>query len=329
MTSSRGSIPAITGEIDESKAIRIFPAALSPYRLTILAYGTSFISTTIGFPFDTVKTRMQAYKNYTSVFDCVVKSYRAEGLRGFYKGVWPPMFSTAFVRSLSVSIFTGIKPRCYDLLYGWQRHEVSPTHPFIKNFPVCFLAGAFTGVGTSIFSCPFEFTKVYFQLASVAQKLMDSTARLSTSTFETVKTIIKNEGVLGLYSGYSFHVVRDAVGSGVYFAVYESLKWACNSLINGDPSVSSPVSILVAGGLSGVLSWSAIFPLDTTKSLIQKDIVTNILRKEQGLEPLPVKKRKLVISRRMYRGLGVSMTRSFIVNMVFFSTYEFGMKHFI
>lgn len=326
----RSGIPAITGEIDESKAIHIFPEFLSPYRSTVIAYVTSFISTSIGFPFDTVKTRMQAYNKFSSVLDCVRSTYRHDGVRGFYRGVWAPIFSTAYVRSLSVGIFTGIKPTCYDLLYGRSGGD-DTTHPFIRNFPVCFTAGAFAGIGTSIVSCPFEFTKVYSQIATLAQKLPLAAQQAvpKASTIDIVKTIVKHNGFRGLYSGYKYHVARDALGSGTYFAVYESFKWACNSLINGDPAVSSPVSILAAGGMSGVTCWAIIFPLDTTKSLIQKDIVTNLWRKETGLEPLPPKDRRMVITRRLYRGLGVSMTRSFIVNMVFFSAYEFSMKHLV
>lgn len=335
----RGGIPAITGDIDESKAIRVFPEALLPYRATILAYGTSFVATTIGFPFDTVKTRMQTYKKFSSYLDCIVKTYRAEGVQGFFRGITAPLISTAFVRSLSVSIFTAAKPWCYDVLYGWRDEDVNPAHPFVRNFPVCFMAGAVAGCGVSVFACPFEFTKVYSQIASLAQlvankAIMSETAARSTydphlSLALVVKNIVKCEGPLGLYSGYKYHFLRDLLGSGVYFAVYESFKWASNGLINGDPAKSSPVSILLAGGMSGVTCWAIIFPYDTVKLRIQKDVVTNILRTNQGLDPLPPKSRKLVFARHIYRGVGMSMTRSFVVNMVFFSTYEFGMKHLI
>ncbi|OBA22031.1 mitochondrial carrier [Metschnikowia bicuspidata var. bicuspidata NRRL YB-4993] len=327
------SIPAITGNIDELVAIRVFPASISPYRLTIIAYGTSFVATVIGFPFDTVKTRMQLYKKFTSMFDCVRQSYMQDGVRGFYRGIWAPLFLTAFVRSVSVSIFTGAKPLCYDLLYGWNgAAEMAQKHPFVLNFPVCFFAGAAAGVGTSLLSCPFEFTKVYSQIASLAQKSAPSAkpaAYVKHSTLDTVRAICRQNGPLGLYSGYRYQVIRDASGSGIYFATYEAFKWTCNALINGTPSAASPVSILLAGGMSGVTCWAIIFPFDTLKSLIQKDIVTNTLRKEQGLEPYPARTRKLEITKRMYRGLSVSMTRTFLVNMVFFGTFEFSMKHFI
>lgn len=327
----RGSIPAITGEIDHSTALRVFPALLLPYKPTILAYLTSLISTTIGFPFDTVKTRMQTYKQFSSYLNCIVSTFKHEGIRGFYRGITAPLILTSFVRSLSVTIFTSTKPYFYEALYGWQKDD-HVGYPLLRNFPVCFAAGAAAGCGVSIFACPFEFTKVYSQIASLAVKLAAVKApgiavSPHVGTLQTFKSIVSHEGLTGLYLGYRYHLARDALGSGVYFAVYEFIKWATNALINSDPMKASPFSIMIAGGTSGVVCWAAIFPFDTTKSLIQKDIVTNILRKQRGEEPLPPKSRKIRFGTRIYRGLGVSMARSFLVNMVFFTTFEFGMKH--
>lgn len=327
-------IPAITGEIDGSKAIKIFPELFLPYRSTILAYGTSLMSTTIGFPFDTIKTRRQTYKNFTSNIDCVVKTFKAEGYRGFFRGITAPLISTSFVRSLSVSIFTSVKPRIYQLFYGKTHTDGgSELRNLLKNFPVCFVGGAAAGAGVSLIACPFEFCKVYSQIAMLAQRQAQThtkqTSLYKLSVRETATKVMRQEGVFGLYSGYRYHLTRDIVGSGVYFSVYESFKWATNKLINSDLSLSSPFSILLAGGMSGLTCWAVVYPIDTTKSLIQKDIVTNIIRKEEGLKPLPSIERKLSVSREIYRGLGLSMTRSFLVNMVFFSVYEFSMKHFI
>ncbi|RKP31735.1 integral membrane ornithine transporter of mitochondria [Metschnikowia bicuspidata] len=329
------SIPAITGQIDESVAIRVFPPFLALYRSAIVAYATLAIAATIGYPFDTLKTRMQTYKNYASVIDCVVKSYRAGGLTSFYRGVWAPMVSAAFVRSLNVSVFTNIKPYCHQALLGSDGSASEAAYLFVANVPVCFAAGAAAGLITSLLASPFEFCKVFSQIEMIARRrtaLAQSEAGSSPSSYttaETLKVITKHLGYKGLYSGYRYHALRDSVGSGVYFSVYESFKWASNAVLNGDPTKSSPVSILAAGGISGATSWIVIFPFDTTKALIQKHIITNIFRKEKGLAPLPPKECKLHISRRIYRGLNISVYRSIFVNMVFFSIYEFTMNHFI
>lgn len=325
MDKRSNTIPAITGQIDHLHTVRLLPPALNPYKATILAYASSLVSTTVGFPLDTVKTRMQAYKSFSSMSVCVVSTLQHEGVRGFFRGIWAPLISTSFLRSLMVTLFTASKPYCHDAI--WLSRS---GNPFLQNLPVCFAAGAFAGTGVSLFACPFEFTKVYSQLASVAHQsflLAEKAKPPHISTWSTVKNIVKYEGLSGLYTGYRYQFLRDAAGLGVYFAVYESFKWACNAVLNSDPSQSSPLSVVLAGGLSGVACWASIFPVDTTKALIQRDVVTNILRREQGMDPLPPKKRTLTFNTRIYRGLSVSTVRSFLVSMVFFTTFEFAMKH--
>ncbi|ABN65638.2 integral membrane ornithine transporter of mitochondria [Scheffersomyces stipitis CBS 6054] len=335
MSDKRG-IPAITGDIDYHTAFHVFPEALMPFRGSILAYGSSFLSTFLGFPLDTVKTRMQTHKHFTSYWDCVKKTYTREGVKGFFRGIWAPLVSTSFSKSFSVTLFTLVKPHVYHSIYSFN--DSNPAHPFIRNIPVCFVSGTIAGGGVSLFACPFEFTKIYAQLEKLVhnKSLKELPGNLptqnqemrNTSTAQIVRQIIKYEGVRGLYSGFKYHFLRDSLSSGFYYSIYESMKWTMNNLINKDPLKSSQVSILMAGGFSGVFSWALIFPVDTTKSLIQKDVVTNILRKEQGLEPLPPKHRKLQkIERRLYRGLGISMSRSFLVNMVFFNAYELCMRY--
>lgn len=54
---------------------------------------SSIVSTAIAFPLDSVKTRMQTYK-YAGLVDCVQRTYKTEGLRGFFRGELPHMFSS-------------------------------------------------------------------------------------------------------------------------------------------------------------------------------------------------------------------------------------------
>ena len=79
------------------------------------------------------------------------------------------------------------------------------------------------------------------------------------STAVIVKEILKYEGIKGLYSGYKYHLMRDSISTGFYYSIYESMKWSINNFINKDPSTSSPFSVLLAGGMSGVFSWVLIF----------------------------------------------------------------------
>lgn len=64
------------------------------YRTEIAASASSVLSTLSTFPLDSVKTRMQTYK-YGGFVDCVQHTYRAEQMKGFFRGksLCPPRFS--------------------------------------------------------------------------------------------------------------------------------------------------------------------------------------------------------------------------------------------
>ena len=57
----------------------------------------------VGHPFDTTKTRLQTAPQgfYSGTADCVRKTFRVEGLSGFYSGIRSPLAGT-FLRLLNI-----------------------------------------------------------------------------------------------------------------------------------------------------------------------------------------------------------------------------------
>lgn len=102
---------------------------------------------------------------------------------------------------------------------------------------------------------------------------------------------------------------------------YESCKQLL-ATYSGDRSPTNPVAVLFAGGLCGVVSWALIYPIDSAKSIYQRNSLT--VCKEETVARAP---KIQFMNRRMYRGLGVSMGRSCVVNSIFFSVFEFIKKH--
>ena len=43
-------------------------------------------------------------------------------------------------------------------------------------------------------------------------------------TFLTAKNIVVNRGLSGMYSGFGLHLLRDTIGTTIYFTTYESTK---------------------------------------------------------------------------------------------------------
>jgi hypothetical protein len=102
---------------------------------------------------------------------------------------------------------------------------------------------------------------------------------------------------------------------------YESVKQVLLTY-RGDSTTTSPVAVASAGGLCGVVSWALIYPIDSAKSIYQRNCLTHPKGEEVKKAP-----KIQFFNRRMYRGIGVSMTRSCVVNAIFFSAFEFLKKN--
>lgn len=64
--------------------------AIYRHRMTLAALSSSLVSTVVGFPLDSIKSRLQV-KKYSSVLDCVKSTFREEGFRGYFRGIGIPL----------------------------------------------------------------------------------------------------------------------------------------------------------------------------------------------------------------------------------------------
>ncbi|KAF5257647.1 hypothetical protein ACKRZS_010859 [Fusarium odoratissimum] len=304
------------------------------YRTEIAASSSSVFSTLAAFPLDSVKTRMQTY-HYNGFLDCVRKTYHAEKLGGFFRGVTAPMASITLVRTVSFSIYQRAK---YSYSAWVKRnfgfdiigHVNRPgTYPNLYSVACFGAAGATAGSCITFLACPFELTKLSAQV-SVLLAERGSTNKGSHAvaasyqnkgTLRTMANIIKHRGVFGLYTGLKLHLLRDTLGTAIYFMVYESGKQIGNTLAGDHPN-SNKVAVVAAGGMCGLVSWAMIYPIDSAKSIYQRNSL--LYSKGEKVEPAP---KIEFFKRHMYRGLGVSMSRSCVVNAIFFSSFEFVKKH--
>lgn len=321
----------MAGRREEDKSVPQEPKRfIKRYRTEVAASASSVLSTLTAFPLDSVKTRMQTYK-YSGFVSCVKHTYQTEHLRGFFRGVAAPMASITLVRTVSFSIYQRSK-YAYS---AWLKKNFGidvlahvnkkGTYPNLSSIACFGAAGATAGSCITVIACPFELTKLSAQVSVLLADKKNSphpdSYKIAASyqgkgTLKTMANIIRHRGPLGLYTGFKMHLLRDTIGTGIYFMTYESSKQLLSKL--GDDSThSNPLAVLVAGGLCGIVSWAMIYPIDSAKAIYQR----NCLMYSRGQKVPPVKIE--FFRRQMYRGLGVSMGRSCAVNAVFFSSFEF------
>lgn len=76
-------------------------------------------------------------------------------------------------------------------------------------------------------------------------------------TFQALKQVVERRGYRGLYIGFQLHMLRDTLGSALYFGVYEAIKQSMTSYWQMEKAnTAGPVA--VAGAVCGVVSWVAV-----------------------------------------------------------------------
>ncbi|KAL1841037.1 hypothetical protein VTJ49DRAFT_7468 [Mycothermus thermophilus] len=326
----RRSSEASVGPPVADNAVTSYQRLVKRYRTEVAASASSVLSTLTTFPLDSVKTRMQTYR-YAGFIDCVRQTYRTEKLRGFFRGVTAPMASITLVRTVSFSIYQRSKYVYCDWIkrhFGVDvmAHVTSPgTYPNAWSIATFGAAGATAGSCITVIACPFELTKLSAQVSVLLADKKNcpkpeshaiAASYQNKGTLKTLRNIIKHRGFGGLYTGFRLHLMRDTLGTATYFMTYESSKQLLTTF-GGDGTHSNPLAVLVAGGLCGIVSWALIYPVDSAKSIYQRNSL--LYTKGEKVEPVKIR----FFQRNMYRGLGVSMGRSCAVNAVFFSSFEF------
>jgi hypothetical protein len=137
-------------------------------------------------------------------------------------------------------------------------------------------------------------------------------------TIQAFRKIISRHGFRGLYTGYHLHAIRDTIGTGLYFGIYETVKQIIAKEM-GKPAQTPFGPPMVAGALCGTIPWLVTYSLDTRKTRAQSILLGRT--KEIGEASMAVSRSS------MYKGLSVSLMRTSFQNMILFSLFEYTKTH--
>lgn len=213
------------------------------FAVPIAASCATVASTLVGYPFDTLKTKMQV-GNYKSSLECITSTLSKEGIRGLYYGAVPVFISTSFFRSITFSIYHNSKVWLSQFPYTNSDHES------IKRIS----AGLLSGFVVAITSAPLEFIKVHRQ----TQTLANSTNITHKTLYGWIKHIYSQKGIKGFYNGLNLQLIRDSSGTAIYFYCYET----CKELYQSEDGSVPWWALSISGGLAGSLVWITLFPID-------------------------------------------------------------------
>lgn len=274
------------------------------------------IGTIIGFPLDLIKTRLQTGSSThgrPSIISVGKDIVRKEGIPALYKGVGPPLISLSILNTTTFIQYAYFR-EFYKASPGWDHRN--------------FLAGITCAPFAGIVSTVENFTKTQMQLDNLKK------VKEYNGSWHCFTSLIKKHGIRVIYTGHAVNTIREMTFIGPYFFFYEGLRESFlrrqnqirehyqttnNESFSLMAIATSPkIAILVAGGLSGALSWTISFPLDCIRAGVQG-------------QSMPPKKgafrvlKELLQTRGvagLYAGSSASIARAFLVSGSRFSAYE-------
>ncbi|XP_026536009.1 mitochondrial basic amino acids transporter [Notechis scutatus] len=184
-----------------------------------------------------------------------------------------------------------------------------------KDTPVHqFLAGSAAGAIQCVICCPMELAKTRMQLQGTGEYKLKS--KNYKNSLDCLVKIYRKEGLKGINKGMVSTFLRETPSFGFYFLTYDCLTryLGCEA----EDSYIVP-KLLLAGGMSGIVSWLSTYPVDVIKSRLQADGVGGVVR-YQGILDCIRKSYQDEGPRVFTRGLTSTLLRAFPVNAATFAT---------
>ncbi|KAL7746809.1 carnitine transporter [Sorochytrium milnesiophthora] len=259
-----------------------------------------------GHPLDLIKVRLQTSNQYKGMVDCARQTIAKDGVRGLYRGMLTPMVGVTPVFSVC---FWG-----YDQgkrLARWASGKTTTQELSLKEIG---FAGAFSAVPTTLLMTPMERIKCVLQIQTEGNIKYKGPA-------DAARSILRESGVRGLFTGAPATLLRDGFGSVGYFVAYEGIKRAMTPA-GAKPEDLSPLAVLMAGGMAGVTNWAVAIPFDVIKSRQQ----TAAPGTYKNVQDVFFKLLKNEGPQALFKGLGPAMVRAFPANAVCFLGVEVSMK---
>lgn len=164
-------------------------------------------SQTLTYPLDLARARMavSTKDDYKSLGDVFKKTYKVEGIKGFYRGYVPTILG--IVPYAGTSFFT----------YGSLKTFMKEKHGY-ENTVVNLACGAVAGMAGQSSSYPLDIIRRKMQTSII-------TGINYTNLRTTFIIIYKTEGIRqGFFKGLSMNWIKGPIATGISFATYDFVR---------------------------------------------------------------------------------------------------------
>ncbi|CAH2016490.1 unnamed protein product [Acanthoscelides obtectus] len=187
----------------------------------------------VGQPLDTVKVKMQAFPTlYKNMFQCFMQTFKTDGIaRGLYAGTVPALVTNITENSV---LFV-----CYGFCQKFMQKVTGSRSvddlSIVANASAGFLASFFS----SIAICPTELIKCKLQAMREIGK-QNGTGCDKLGPYSLTCSILKNEGIKGMFRGLTPTLAREMPGYFFFFGGYEGTR----ELLRGQNEKKEDIGLL-------------------------------------------------------------------------------------
>lgn len=142
--------------------------------------------------------------------------FKEGGFKGLYRGFVPTSLGVAPYVSLNFSIFEKMKEEVETYMPGWQTNGSKSVETSI-----ILVIGALSGGIAQSMVYPFDILRRRFQVATMNE---GSLGFKYDNTWHALTSIVKNEGVKGLYKGWTANMWKIMPSMAVQWASYDIIR---------------------------------------------------------------------------------------------------------
>lgn len=174
-------------------------------------------SVVVTYPLDAARARLTVQgglskTQYAGIWDAIRGIFRAEGLRGVYRGVLPTVWGIAPYVGLNFAVFEALRTR-------------APKDAEGNPDPIFLLAcGGAAGACGQTAAYPMDVLRRRFQLSALRSGSDSGSSSAYSSTLGGLRSIVRGEGVRGLYKGIVPNLIKVVPSIAIMFTTNELLK---------------------------------------------------------------------------------------------------------
>lgn len=204
-------------------------------------------------PIDVIKTRLQLDRsgNYKGIIHCGSTIVRNEGVRALWKGLTP--FATHL--TLKYALRMGSNAVLQSAFKDSETGKLSPQGRLLSGFG----AGVLEAL---LIVTPFEVVKIRLQ----QQRGLKPELMKYKGPIHCAGTIIREEGIRGLWAGAAPTVMRNGMNQAAMFTAKNAFDVILWKKHEGDGKVLQPWQSMISGFLAGTAGPVCTGPFDVVKT---------------------------------------------------------------